>query len=112
MARKPVAVEELNEEQAAAELAKLAREIAEHDKRYFQHDAPTISDAAYDALRQRGGPTAVPRGFVQPRQPHHKQGLPIAPGARLFGQPHQRVGAGLAGFAGGNLQFEDPPFAE
>ena len=42
MAKKPLAVEDLSEEQAATELAKLAGEIAEHDKRYFQHDAPTV----------------------------------------------------------------------
>jgi DNA ligase (NAD+) len=46
-------VEKLSEEEAAAELARLAEEIAEHDRRYYQEDAPTISDAAYDALRLR-----------------------------------------------------------
>ena len=61
MAKKPVAVEDLSEEQAAAELARLAREIAEHDKRYYQHDAPTISDADYDALRRRA--EAIERAF-------------------------------------------------
>jgi len=43
----------LTEKQAKAEHARLAAEIAGHDRRYYQDDAPTISDAAYDALRQR-----------------------------------------------------------
>ncbi len=38
---------------ARAEHAQLGAEIAEHDKRYFQEDAPTLSDAEYDALRRR-----------------------------------------------------------
>ncbi|MEM9027438.1 MAG: NAD-dependent DNA ligase LigA [Pseudomonadota bacterium] len=44
------AVSELSQEEAAAELARLAREIAYHDERYHGQDAPEISDAAYDAL--------------------------------------------------------------
>jgi DNA ligase (NAD+) len=32
--------------------AELAVEIAVHDAAYFEEDAPTVSDAAYDALRQ------------------------------------------------------------
>lgn len=48
-----IPLEELNEAQAKAELKRLAAEIAEHDRRYYQEDAPTISDAAYDALRAR-----------------------------------------------------------
>lgn len=39
--------------QAGIEHATLAAEIAEHDRRYHQDDAPTISDAAYDTLRRR-----------------------------------------------------------
>jgi DNA ligase (NAD+) len=39
--------------EARAEHGALAREIAEHDRRYYEEDAPTVSDAEYDALRQR-----------------------------------------------------------
>ncbi|MGD0335002.1 MAG: NAD-dependent DNA ligase LigA [Xanthobacteraceae bacterium] len=46
-------VEHLTEKQAKAEHARLAAEIAEHDRRYYQEDAPTVSDAEYDRLRQR-----------------------------------------------------------
>ena len=46
-------VGDLPEKQAKAEHARLAAEIAEHDRRYYQDDAPTISDAEYDALRRR-----------------------------------------------------------
>jgi DNA ligase (NAD+) len=38
---------------AREEHARLQVEIAEHDQRYHGQDAPTISDAEYDALRRR-----------------------------------------------------------
>ena len=41
---------DLTEAQAKAELKRLAAEIATHDKRYYQQDKPTVSDAEYDAL--------------------------------------------------------------
>src|SRR5436305_7408004 len=52
-ATEDIAVDDLTETQAGRELARLAKEIAAHDKRYYQDDAPTVSDAEYDALRRR-----------------------------------------------------------
>jgi DNA ligase (NAD+) len=49
------AVDALSEKQARAEHARLHAEISEHDKRYYQDDAPTVTDAEYDALRKRYG---------------------------------------------------------
>jgi DNA ligase (NAD+) len=46
-------VEKLTSAEAEKELDRLAREIAEHDRRYYQQDAPSVSDAEYDALRRR-----------------------------------------------------------
>src|SRR6202163_4615440 len=49
----PPAVDTLTKAQARVEHKRLALEIEGHDKLYYQEDAPKISDAAYDALRQR-----------------------------------------------------------
>ena len=48
-----VLVDVLTSEQAAEELKALAEEMAWHDVAYYQNDDPVISDADYDALRQR-----------------------------------------------------------
>jgi len=53
MANAKSPVETLTEEEAAAELAYLAAEIARHDELYHGQDAPEISDADYDALKRR-----------------------------------------------------------
>jgi len=46
-------VDLLTAKQAKAEHARLQVEISAHDKRYYQHDRPTITDAEYDELRRR-----------------------------------------------------------
>ena len=56
-------VERLTEEEAGAELAWLAAEIARHDRLYHEHDEPELSDAEYDALRRRN--VAVEQRFPE-----------------------------------------------
>src|SRR5262249_44267863 len=74
-------VDELSEAQAKQELARLAKEIAEHDRRYYQEGAPTVSDPDYDALRQRNN--AIEARFpalVRPDSPSRRVGAQPARG--------------------------------
>jgi DNA ligase (NAD+) len=59
----PKAVDALTEAEAADELTRLADAIAADDVRYFQEDAPTRSDAEYDALKRRNA-------AIEARFPH------------------------------------------
>ncbi len=73
------AVDSLTEAQARDELEKLAQEIAGHDKRYHAEDAPTISDAEYDALRRRN--LAIEQRFpelVRADSPSRRVGAPVS----------------------------------
>jgi len=84
-----LAVDAMTEKQAKAEYARLAAEIAEHDRRYYQEDAPTVSDAAYDALRRRYG--AIEARFPQLRTVESlTQRVGAAPSAR-FAKIHHAV---------------------
>jgi len=76
-----IAVEDLTSVEADAELEALAREIKDHDQRYYQDDAPTVNDANYDALRQRNA--AIEARFplsVRPDSPTHRVGAAPAAG--------------------------------
>jgi DNA ligase (NAD+) len=76
-----IAVEALTEQQATAELEWLAEQIAAHDRRYYQEDAPTVSDAEYDALRIRNA--AIEARFpalVRPDSPTSRVGAAPARG--------------------------------
>jgi DNA ligase (NAD+) len=68
-------VDKLSSAEAEKELDRLAREIAEHDRRYHGEDAPSISDADYDALRRRNA--EIEDRFpllVRPDSPSHRVG--------------------------------------
>ena len=72
-------VDELTADQARLELERLAREIAEHDRLYYELNAPVISDAAYDALRRRN--EEIEARFpelVRPDSPSRRVGAPPA----------------------------------
>src|ERR1700753_1254488 len=56
-------VADFTEAEAVEALTALADEIAQHDIRYHQQDAPSISDADYDALKQRNA-------AIEARFPH------------------------------------------
>ncbi|MGI9419849.1 MAG: NAD-dependent DNA ligase LigA, partial [Geminicoccaceae bacterium] len=70
----------LTADDAAAELAFLAKEIARHDRLYHQQDTPEISDGDYDALRRRNQEVeaAFPE-LIRPDSPSHRVGAePVA----------------------------------
>jgi DNA ligase (NAD+) len=50
-----ISVADMSEKQAKAEHARLHAELTGHDKRYYQDDKPSVTDAEYDALRKRYG---------------------------------------------------------
>ena len=75
-------VADLTKAQAKVEHKRLALELEGHDKRYYQEDAPSISDAEYDALRQRFN--AIEKRFpelVSTESPSQKVGA--APSGRF-----------------------------
>ncbi|MFP4449658.1 MAG: NAD-dependent DNA ligase LigA, partial [Rhodosalinus sp.] len=73
-------VEELSAEEAAAELARLAAEIARADRAYHLEDAPEISDAEYDRLKRRNAE-------IEARFPDLKRA--DSPGERVGARPSE-----------------------
>ncbi|MDB9702741.1 NAD-dependent DNA ligase LigA [Rhodospirillales bacterium] len=84
-----VAVDELTPPDAAVELEILAAEIAAADAAYYQDDAPSLSDAAYDALRQRNEAieTLFPK-LIRKDSPSKRVGAGVAAG---FGKVQHRL---------------------
>jgi DNA ligase (NAD+) len=68
---------DMTEAEANAELARLAGEMAEHDRLYYLDEAPILSDAEYDALKQRN--LALEARFphlIRPDSPSLRVGAP------------------------------------
>ncbi|MDF1609557.1 NAD-dependent DNA ligase LigA [Hoeflea sp. YIM 152468] len=89
MTQQPKPVADLSEAEAKAELERLAAEIARHDEAYHGRDAPVISDADYDALKQRN--LALEERFpalVRADSPRFKVGATVAEG---FGKITHKV---------------------
>ena len=75
-------IAKLTRAQARVELKRLALELEGHDKRYYQDDAPGVSDAEYDALRLRfNAIEARFPEFVSANSPSQKVGA--APSGRF-----------------------------
>lgn len=73
----------MTDDEAGAELARLAAEIARHAHAYYAEDAPAISDADYDALVQRNA--AIEAAFphlIREDSPSWKVGAKPATGFR------------------------------
>ena len=80
-----ISVDDMSESEARNELARLSAEIAHHDELYYREDAPEISDADYDALRQRNAAIELRfPGLVRPDSPTHRVGAaPVAAFGKL-----------------------------
>jgi DNA ligase (NAD+) len=79
---------EMTADQAAAEHKSIAAAIAEADRLYYQEDAPTLSDADYDALRQRlEGIEEVFPELAASESPTQKVG--VAPSEKFAKAPHR-----------------------
>jgi DNA ligase (NAD+) len=79
----PTPVDRLSEAETAAELERLAGEIAHHDALYYRQDQPEISDAEYDALRERNA-------AIEARFPHLVR--EDSPSARVGAAPVEAFG--------------------
>ncbi len=62
---------------ASAELERLAREMAEHDRLYYVEQAPRLDDAAYDVLKRRNAELEARfPALVRPDSPSLRVGSP------------------------------------
>ncbi len=84
-----IAVENLSEQEARAELARLSALMAKAEAAYYQDDAPELDDARYDALKARN--LAIEARFphlIRPDSPSKRVGAAPASG---FGKIRHEV---------------------
>lgn len=74
-----ISVDDLTEDQARLALIALAEQLASANLAYHRDDAPTLTDAAFDALKRRNA-------AIEARFPHLK----------LAGSPSDQIGAAVA----------------
>ena len=97
-------VEALTPAQAKKELARVAREIARHDRLYYQDSSTVLSDAEYDALRRRN--EALEARFpdlVRADSPSHRVGAPPDEGFAKVTHARPMLSLGNA-FEGADLE--------
>ena len=83
-------IDRMSEAEAGELLAKLAQELAEHDRRYHAEDNPVVSDADYDALKRRYLEIEAAFPYLKPSDaPSEKVGAQAASG---FGKVVHRIG--------------------
>ena len=81
-------IKELSRQEAAAELERIATEMAKADIAYYQNDNPYLTDAEYDTLKKRNQDIEIrfPE-LIRPDSPSKKIGAPLKSG---FGKiPHR-----------------------
>ncbi len=78
-----IAADQIDAEQAADELRRLAELLARYDRAYHERDAPDVTDAEYDALRRRNAEIEArfPE-LVRPDSPSLRVGAAPAGGFR------------------------------
>ncbi len=100
-------IDHLTEGDAAAELERLAAAMAEAERLYFREDAPTLTDAEYDALKRRN--LAIEARFpdlVRPDSPSRRVGAapseqfsPVAHGVPMLSLDNAFTDEEVADFA-------------
>jgi DNA ligase (NAD+) len=82
-------VESFSEDEARAELDRLQKVLTAADDAYFQADAPEMTDAAYDALKERY--KAIERAFPELKRADSLSGKVGAPPAEGFAKVRHEV---------------------